>query len=447
MSCPASRTLGAKRAFNSHRQPAPANQGGRLKLAVIGAGVVGVTTAYELAAQGHDVTVFDKRGSVAEEASFANAVVISPAYAGSWASPGTAWRVIRQLGVANSPVRFGGLNAMAQLPWMWRWWRACRPRVHATNRRALITLAQYSRARMLEIAHALSLEFEQSEGLTVLLRSPRDLKSALSGLTVLHDMGVVHEVLNADQCRAVEPGLNPSAPLHAAIHFSQEGAANCRQFTHLLRGHAQGLGAQFRFETEVTELRAQTRPSIVLRTGETESFDALVICAGAQANKLLKGIGMTLPIAPVYGYSVTAPLRHIDGLPPMGPRSALLDDRYGVSVTRLGQRIRISGCVELGGKLDQMNQSPLRMLYRILDDWFPGAGLIREAQQWKGARPALPDGPPVVGASGSPGVWLNLGHGDSGWSLSCGSARVLADRIAGREPEVDASRLTVARLR
>ena len=418
-----------------------------MKTAVIGAGVVGVTTAYELAAQGHEVTVFERRGSVAEEASFANAGVISPGYVGPWASPGMVWRVFRQLGSTHAPVRFGGMNALAQLPWMWRFWRACRPRVHAANRGAMLTLAQFSRSRLLELARTLGLEFEQSPGFTVLLRTERELKAAQSGLAVLRDMGATHEVVGAERCRQIEPGLNPDMALHAAIHLPLDGVGNCRHFTHLLRGHAQRLGAAFRFETDVARVQAGTRPSVHLQSGEEQPFDAVVICAGVQANALLRGIGLKLPLAAVHGYSVTAPLRHIDGLTPLGPRSALMDERYKVAISRLGQRIRVSGCAELGGRLDRLNESPLHTLYRVLDDWFPGAALTREAQQWKGARPMLPDGPPVVGESGAPGVWLNLGHGGSGWALSCGSARVLAERIAGRESPIDTSLLTVNRLR
>jgi D-amino-acid dehydrogenase len=150
---------------------------------------------------------------------------------------------------------------------------------------------------------------------------------------------------------------------------------------------------------------------------------------------------------PVYGYSVTAPLRHDDQHLHYEPRAALMDERYKVAISRLGQRIRVSGMAELGGHLDDMPAAPLRTLYRTLDDWFPGAASTREAQHWKGARPMLPDGPPVLGASGAPGVWLNLGHGGSGWALACGSARVLAEQISGREAPLDITGLSVSRLR
>jgi D-amino-acid dehydrogenase len=416
-------------------------------VAIIGAGIVGVSTAYELALQGHEVAIFERRSSVAEEASFANAGVLAPGYVGPWAAPGMAWKVLRHLFSAHAPVRLGGINALAQLPWMWRWWRACSPRVHAANRRSMLHLAQFSRERLLGLTRDLGLEFEQAPGFLVLLRSERDLKAAKISLAVLQDLGVAHEVLDAARCHRLEPGLHTATPLHAGIHLAQDGVGNCRHFAHLLKTQAQRLGARFRFDTHVQNVTAGPRPSVECAGAPAENFDAVVICAGVQANRVLAGVGVRLPLAAVHGYSVTAPLRHVDGLPPPGPRAAVMDERHKIAISRLGQRIRVSGLAELGGRLDEVAAAPLRTLYRTLDDWFPGAASTREAQHWKGARPMLPDGPPVLGASGASGVWLNLGHGGSGWALACGSARVLAEQISGRDAPLDVSGLSVARLR
>jgi D-amino-acid dehydrogenase len=416
-------------------------------VAIIGAGIVGVSTAYELALLGHEVTVFERRSSVAEEASFANAGVLAPDGVGSWAAPGAGWKVVSHLLSAHAPVRLSGLRALGQVPWIWRWWRACRPRVHTANRMALLRLAQFSRDRLLGLARDLSLEFEQAPGFLVLLRSERDLKAARTSLTALHELGVVHEVVDAARCHRLEPGLHTATALHAAIHLPQDGVGNCRQFAHLLKAQAQRLGTTFRFDTDVKQVTAGAEPRVNLVGAPDEVFDAVVVCAGMRANRVLAGVGIKLPLAAVHGYSVTAPLRHLDGMPAPGPRAAVMDERYKIAISRLGQRIRVSGLAELGGSLDQMAAAPLRTLYRTLDDWFPGAAATREAQHWKGARPMLPDGPPVLGASGAPGVWLNLGHGGSGWALACGSARVLAEQISGREAPLDVAGLSVTRLR
>jgi len=418
-----------------------------VRVGVVGAGIVGVTTAYELAAQGQEVEVFDRRASVASETSFANAGVIAPGYVTPWAAPGMPAKVLRHLMGRHAAVRLGGINALLQAPWLWRWWRACRPAVYASNRSAMQRLAQFSRDRLLELTRRLNLDYDQMPGYVVLLRSARELSAAQPGLTLLRELGVAHQVIDASRCRQLEPGLNASTALHAGIHLPQDGLGNCRHFALLLKNQAQKLGASFRFDTAVRRLKPGAAPLLITGDGQQHSFDAIVVCAGVDANRLLAPIGLKLPLAPIYGYSVTAPLRHVEAHPDLGPRAALMDERYKVAITRLGQRIRVAGSAEIGGSLSHMSDAPLRTLYRVLDDWFPGAALVRDAQAWKGARPMLPDGPPVLGDSGAPGIWLNLGHGSSGWALACGSALVLAERIAGRPAPLDTRGLTLARLR
>jgi D-amino-acid dehydrogenase len=177
-----------------------------------------------------------------------------------------------------------------------------------------------------------------------------------------------------------------------------------------------------------------------------ERFDAVVISAALGALPLLQAMGLRLPMVPVHGYSISAPLRQSEGHMDAGPRSAVMDERFKVAITRLGSRVRVAGSAELGGRLDHFNPSVLDTLYQVLHDWFPGCAQLSQVQRWKGARPMLPDGPPVLGASGLPGIWLNLGHGSSGWALASGSARVLADLMAGRKAAIDTEGLDIGRL-
>ncbi len=423
-----------------------------MNVAVIGAGIVGVATAYELAAEGHQVTVLERRSSVAAEASFANAGVIAPGYVTPWAAPGMPSKVLREMWDRDAAVRLEWPGALHHFGWMWRWWQACQPAVWASNRQAMQRLANFSRDRLLELTRKLHLEYDQMPGYVVLLRGAAEAKSAQGALALLKQMTVPHELIDANRCRQLEPGLDPRTMLQAAIHLPQDGVGNCRQFAHLLKAEAQLLGVRFRFDTPIESVvpgrLGGARPELRFAApAAAESVDAVVICAGVQSNALLRDVGLKLPLAPVWGYSVTAPLRHIDGLPDPGPRAAVMDERYKVAITRLGQRIRVAGGAELGGRAARMDPDAIRTLYRVLDDWFPGAAMTRETQNWKGARPMLPDGPPVLGESGAPGVWLNLGHGASGWALACGSARVLAERISGRESPIDLSGLTLDRLR
>jgi D-amino-acid dehydrogenase len=279
---------------------------------------------------------------------------------------------------------------------------------------------------------------------------------------------------DAAGCASIEPALHANTPLHAGIHLPDDEIGNCRQFAHLLRGEAQSRGVRFRFHAEVERIVPGRAPQLVLqpaagdetgplttidssRTGfvptqpmvlppATETVDAVVVCAALGSHALLAPHGLRLPMTPVYGYSVTAPLREQDPHAERGPRSGVMDERYKVAISRLGSRIRVAGSAELGGMLTQHNSAALDTLYKVLDDWFPGAARLTQAQPWKGARPMLPDGPPVLGRSGIEGVWLNLGHGSSGWALACGSARVVADAMASRPPPVDTAVFGVERL-
>jgi D-amino-acid dehydrogenase len=416
-----------------------------MRVAVIGAGIVGVTTAYELAAADLRVTLYERRAGVATETSFANAGVVAPGYVTPWAAPGMPLKVLGQLFARDAAVRFAGPSALRELPWMWRFLLACRSRVHTANRSAMQRLAHFSRERLLELATRFDFDYEQRSGYMVLLRRPADLQRAQGGLRLLAELGVAHEVVDEAACRQLEPALSPSARLHAAIRLPQAGVGNCRQFAHLLKSEAQRIGAHFHFDSAVTALKPGERPALRLANGEAHEFDRIVVCAGVEANDLLAPLGLALPLAPVYGYSLTAPLRQHDGGPDMGPRAALMDEQFKVAISRLGQRVRVAGSAEIGGRPGELRRAPLATLYRVLDEWFPGAAAMRDVQEWKGARPMLPDGPPVIGASRLPGVWLNLGHGSSGWALSCGSARLLTQALLGQPAAIDTQGLLPAR--
>ncbi|MBZ8140572.1 amino acid dehydrogenase [Rubrivivax gelatinosus] len=416
-----------------------------MRVAVIGAGIVGVSTAFELAADGHEVVVFERRGSVAAETSFANAGVLAPGSLMPSAAPGMPLKLLAQMFSREGALTLDRLGVWGQIPWLWRWWRACRPAVHATNRAAMLRLARLSQERLATLTRSLRLDYEHSRGYTVLLRSERELVRARQGLKLLAELGVPFELLDAGRARQLEPGLNPETALRAAVHLPQDGVGNCRQFAQQLKNEATQRGADFRFGVDVQGVVPGTKP-VVHAGGSEHAFDAVVLCSGA-ATHLLRALKLHLPLAPVWGYAVTAPLRQLEGYPDLGPRSAVFDEKYRVAVTRLGQRVRVAGASEIGGSAERYDERALRTLYRVLEDWFPGAFVPTQAQRWKGARPALPDGPPVLGGSGAAGVWLNLGHGASGWTLACGSARVLAEQVAGRAAPLDMTALGIERLR
>lgn len=423
-----------------------------MRLAVIGAGIVGVTTAYELAQDGHEVTVFERRASVAEETSFANGGVLAPAHVLAWSAPGLPGRLLRRQLSIDAPARLVHPVGFDQWRWLWRWWRASGAAQAGQHRLHLHRLARYSQQRQKALTQDLRLDYEQADGYLILLRSPSALTQARESLKQLAELGVGFRLIDATKARALEPGLNPQARLHAAIHLPTDGAGNCRQFAHLMRGEAQRLGVQFRFQR--TALRIEPGRQVVVHhvgtdrdaaTTESTSFDGVAVCAALGAPALLNPLGCRLPLAAVHGHSITAPLRVRDGYPDIGPRAALRDQHHQVTITRMGQRVRVSGSAEFGNGSRRGSDTAVKLLYKVLDEWFPGCAQLAQVQSWKGARPTLPDGPPVLGRSGADGVWLNLGHGASGWALSCGSARVLADQIGGRAPAVDLTGLGIDR--
>jgi len=418
-----------------------------MRVAVIGAGIIGITTAYELALDGHEVTVFERRGAAAEETSFANAGLVAPGYVTPWAAPGMPGKVLSHLFSRHAPVKLGLPLSASELAWMWKWFRACKLDTYQANRARMQRLAFYSRERLHHLTSELQLEYDGSQGYMVLLRSEKDSKLVQPGLAVLREAGVAFKEIGPEDALKIEPALSPDTPFLGAVHLPNDEVANCRQFALLLKNEAQRIGVSFEFNTTVARLEAAQPTSILLANENVpRSFDRVVMCAGLASAQLLRPLGLKIPMAAVYGYSISAPIRE----PLNAPRSALMDERYKVAISRMGNRVRVAGSAEIGGSLDNKRAASLQTLYKVLHDWFPGAAQLSNTgssvQEWKGARPMLPDGPPVIGDSGIPGLWLNLGHGSSGWALSCGSARALADLMAGKNADLDMEGLGVARL-
>lgn len=422
-----------------------------MRIAVIGAGIVGVTTAFELAVDGHDVTVFERRSAVAEETSFANAGVIAPGYVTPWAAPGMPAKVARYLFSDHAPVRVSWPLTSADIAWMWKWYRCCDLDIYTANRARMQRLAFYSRARLHDITEHFGLDFDRSTGYMVMLRTEKDSKLVQPGLQVLRDAGVVFKEISAEEARKIEPALNPDTEFAGAIHLPQDEVGNCRQFALLLKNECQSRGVDFQFGSTVAPLDPATPGSLrvtdVQGTASQWNFNAVVVCSGVASAEMLRPLGLQVPLAPVWGYSISAPIRE----PLNAPRSGVMDERFKVAISRMGNRVRVAGSAEIGGLPTKKRAHSIQTLYKVLHDWFPGAAQLASTkgaavQEWKGARPMLPDGPPLLGATGVPGVWINLGHGSSGWALACGSARVVADLMSGRQPEVDVEGLGVERL-
>lgn len=406
-----------------------------MHIAIVGAGIVGVTTAYELACDGHEVSVFEQRSAAAEESSFANAGLVSPALLIPLAAPGIGGAQSTRLFGRHAAIRLASGVTAAELGWLWRWRKAGRSPALGLSLAALEQLGRYSQARMRLVSEQLQMDAETSRGALVLLRTVDDLARMQPALKVLRDAGMpIHDV-DADTARQIEPGLSPDVPLIGALHAPDGESGNCRLFAQMLRYAAQERGAQFHFNAKVSGLDAA--PSGLRIAGETvpRRFDAVVVCAGVAAGALLRPLGVDLPLAAVHGYSISAPLREDSH----APQGSIVDPLHRVTITRQGQRVRIAGGAELGRGDGKHHALTLQTLYQAISGWFPGGVQLSSAQVqvWRGARPALPDGAPAVGPTGFPGIWINAGHGGSGFALACGSARAIADLLGQKAPEVD----------
>jgi D-amino-acid dehydrogenase len=409
---------------------------------VIGAGVIGVTTAYELRRRGFRVTVVDRRPGVAREASYGNAGVVSTAYAGPWAQPGMPAKILGGLLRSASPVILRPSLDPAQWRWIARWLGECRLQRFRTNKARMQRLAEYSRAVLHEVRSRHSIDYEQSRGWLQLFRSEADVARAGPSIELLAQAGMAHRLLGADECRALEPALVDGTPLAGGLHLPEEEVGNCAYFTRRIKDLAQADGVEFRFDTPVTGLRVDGGRFGAARTAAGEiGADALVVAAGADSGRLLGRLGVRLPLYPVKGYSLTAQVSRHE----FAPLLSVMDEAYKVAITRMGNRLRIAGTAELGNRRLALRDAALGTLLRVVRDWFPGAADYGRARPWVGARPMLPDGPPVLGATPVSNVYLNVGHGSTGWAMACGSARVVAHLVAGAEPPIDLEGLTLDR--
>jgi len=409
---------------------------------VVGAGVIGVTTAFELRARGFEVTVLDRRVGVAQEASFGNAGVISTAYAGPWAQPGMPAKILGHLLKRDSPVIFRPSLDPAQWRWLVRWLGECRLQRFRLNKQRMQRLAEYSRSVMHELRRHHSLDYEQTQGWLQLFRTVADVERARPSIELVALAGMPYRLLRPDECRALEPALVDGTPLAGGLHLPEEETGNCAYFTRRIHDLAAAAGVDFRFEVTATGLAIDSGQLRGVQTAAGAiAADAVVVAAGADSGRLLRPAGVRLPLYPVKGYSLTARVTRHE----FAPLISVMDEAYKVAITRMGNRLRIAGTAELGNRRLALRDAALGTLLRVARDWFPGAADYARARPWVGARPMLPDGPPVLGATPLPNLYLNVGHGSTGWAMACGSARVVADIVARRQPQIDLEGLTLER--
>ncbi|WP_443478597.1 D-amino acid dehydrogenase [Novosphingobium aerophilum] len=415
-----------------------------MKVAVLGSGVIGVTSAWYLARAGHEVVVIDRQPGPALETSFANAGEISPGYASPWAAPGIPAKALRWLFMEHAPLVLRPRPDMAMLRWLAAMLGNCNARSYAVNKSRMVRLAEFSRDQLIELRRETGIRYdERSQGTLQLFREQKQLDGIAKDIAVLEADGVPFEVLDRAGCLAAEPGLAASeARLVGGLRLPNDETGDCFKFTNALAGMARDAGVRFVHDTAITGLsRSGGRIDHVVTAAGKLVADAYLVALGSYSPQLLAPLGIRLPVYPVKGYSITVPVSD----PALAPVSTLLDESYKVAITRLGDRIRVGGMAEISGFSRDLPQARRTTLEYSLGSLFPGAGDVSKASFWSGLRPMTPDSTPVIGPTGISNLFLNTGHGTLGWTMACGSAHVIADIIGGRAPAIEAADLAISR--
>jgi D-amino-acid dehydrogenase len=411
------------------------------QVAVIGGGVIGVCTAYFLAEAGHEVVVVERHPNVAQEASYANGGVVAPGYITPWAAPGMPKKILSQLLRSEAPVVLRPTLDRTLWRWVRKWLAECDIERYRINKTRMQRVAFYSRDILQQLREHYELDYEHTQGVLQLFRTERDIQLAQPACELLAEYGIPHEMLDADAARKIEPALGHRAGLAGALHLPNDESGNCPLFVKRMRQIAQSIGVQFHFTSTVHAIE-HIDSRVALRIDDSSfSADAVVVAAGVDSAQLLKPLGIHVPLYPVKGYSATASIRDFDE----APHASVIDESYNVSISRMGNRIRVAGTAELGSRTNELSERALRTLIKVGGDWFPNAANYNTANFWCGARPTLPDGAPLLGATPLRNVYINIGHGSTGWAMAAGSGKILADIISGRAPDIDMDGLTLSR--
>ena len=406
-----------------------------MKIIVLGSGVIGTTSAYYLARAGHEVTVIDRQPAAGLETSFANAGEVSPGYSAPWAGPGVPMKAVKWLLMQHSPL----VVRPAFDPEMWRWMfqmlANCNQKSYEINKGRMVRLAEYSRDCLVDLRADTGIAYdERTQGTLQLFRTQKQLDGSAADIAVLQRYGVPYSVLDPEGCERVEPALsNVRGKFVGGLQLPGDETGDCFKFTQRLAQMAEGLGVKFRQGVDIKRLvvAGDRIAGVVTDKGELKA-DSFVLALGSYSPLMLRQVGIRIPVYPVKGYSITIPIVDAGG----APESTVMDETFKVAITRLGDRIRVGGTAEIAGYDLSLHQARRDTLEHSVSDLFPKGGDTSKAEFWCGLRPMTPDGTPVMGPTPFRNLFLNTGHGTLGWTMACGSGRVLADLVSGKQPEI-----------
>ncbi|WP_168416940.1 D-amino acid dehydrogenase [Acinetobacter indicus] len=414
-----------------------------MRVIVLGSGVIGVTSAYYLAQQGASVTVLDRQTGPAEETSFGNAGQVSPGYSTPWAAPGIPFKAVKWMFQHHAPLAVNLDGSMWQLQWMAQMLKNCNAQHYAINKERMVRVAEYSRDCLRQLRQDTGISYEnRSKGTLQLFRKDAQLDAVQRDIEVLKESGVEYELLDRDGLARVEPALAAAKDkLVGGLHLPNDETGDCYLFTNALAKLAQERGVDFQFNQNVEKLLVEgDEIKGVLVNGKVLTADRYVLAFGSYSREFLKPLHLDLPVYPVKGYSLTVPI--VD--PAMAPQSTVLDETYKIAITRFDQRIRVGGMAELSGFNLGLNQDRRATLEMVTKDLFPG-GDLPQASFWTGLRPMTPDSTPIIGGTRYKNLFLNTGHGTLGWTMACGSGKLISDLVMQQQPEISTEGLSLQR--
>jgi D-amino-acid dehydrogenase len=415
-----------------------------MKVLVLGGGVIGCTAAYELAGEGHEVSLVERQKGPALETSYANAGEVSPGYSAPWAGPGAPLKAIRWLLMDHRPLVLRPHLDWPMIGWILAMLRNCTARRYEINKGRMVRLAEYSRDCMKELREATGIAYdERMQGTLQLFRTQAQLDATGKDTAILDRFNVPYQVLDREGCIRHEPALaRVQDKFVGGLRLPGDETGDCFKFTNRIAEMAQAKGAKLRLEESIRSLLTDGKriTGVVTDAGRLQA-DAYLVALGSYSPRLLWPLGIDIPVYPVKGYSITLPITNPAG----APESTVMDETHKVAITRLGERIRVGGTAELAGYTLRLHEARRRTLMHVVGDLFPDGGDLGRTEFWCGLRPMTPDGTPVVGGTSMPNLFIATGHGTLGWTMAAGTARVIADLIGGRKPAIDMNGLTAAR--
>ena len=416
-----------------------------MKVVVLGAGIIGTTSAYFLAKQGHEVTVIDRQDSVSMETSHANAGCLSYGFTSPWASPGLPFSVLKWVLTGRSPLIINPNMSIETIKFLYRMYKNCNSRSYEINKSRMLRVANYSQKALLEIETDFDLYYEQKkQGSLQLFWDSKEIEKTQKDIAILDKFNINSQLLSAEECVKIEPGLQyVKNKLAGGIQFMDDFTGNCYLFSTEVYKKCVEMGVNFEFNTEIKSLQISNDKIASLSTDSGEiKADCYSVSLGSYSTKILSKIGIEIPIYPVKGYSITLPVLSNED----APQSTIMDEKNKIAITRLGDRIRVAGMAHLTDFDKNLRTKSLDSLMSGLDLLFPKSyESSKETNFWTGFRPSTPDGTPIIGPTPFNNLFLNTGHGTLGWTMSAGSGKLLANLVSGIDPEISTEGIDMSR--